>query len=76
MEAPRDVMNSTLGNELEQLRGVAEQEKRKGTKKKINVAPCKAYISKEEEKDREKNRRTGTRMRMRKKTGKASPVGE
>ncbi len=51
-EAARQIMNSTLGERLEELRGVSWQEKKKGRGKKIKVAPGKSYCSKEDE-DRE-----------------------
>jgi superfamily II helicase len=48
-ETARQIMNSTLGERLEELRGVSGQEKKKGRGKKIKVAPGKSYCSKEDE---------------------------
>ncbi len=52
-EATREIMDSTLGESLEELRGFSWQEKKKGRGNKIKVAPGKSYSSREEDEDRE-----------------------
>jgi hypothetical protein len=61
MDAPetiRELLNSTLGEKLDQLRGTGRKEKAKGRGKKIKVAPGKSYSaplvdSEEEDEDEE-----------------------